>query len=185
MHLVKSVKTTLEWELRLHLGHGVVDGDAGAFVQDLDAEDLHGGSSSVFVRSGQGDVEGQDLIGVPGLGFDLHAADGRHRHASLRIDRRAGGSAVATNQRRLEDRVLGHVGVKVGLELGANVVDVGDELAAEFVDQGKQAVAIEVDPDEGAGDAALVAEDAAGEAAEDKNRRVCGSARFGSMSCFV
>jgi hypothetical protein len=62
-------------EGRLHLADGVVDGDAIAFVEDLDAEDLAGGSAALFVGGGQGDVEGQDLVGVPGGGQFLVAGD--------------------------------------------------------------------------------------------------------------
>jgi len=44
----------------------VVDGDAEAFVEDFDAEDLGGLGLALFVVGHQGDVEGQDLVGVPG-----------------------------------------------------------------------------------------------------------------------
>jgi hypothetical protein len=53
----------------LHLGDGVVDGYAVAFVQDLDTEDLAGSGTSLFIGGGQGDVEGKDLVGVPGACF--------------------------------------------------------------------------------------------------------------------
>jgi hypothetical protein len=53
-------------ERRLLFDDGVVDGGAEAFVQDLDAEQFCGCSCTVLVRAGDGDVEGQDLIGVPG-----------------------------------------------------------------------------------------------------------------------
>ncbi len=49
--------------------------DAGAFIQDLDAVDLHRGGFAQFGGAGQGDVKRQDLIGVPGLGELLHAVD--------------------------------------------------------------------------------------------------------------
>ena len=81
----------------LHLGHGIVDRHAGAFVQDLDAEDLHGRGCALFVGAGQGDVERQDLVGVPGFGFFLHAADGRHDGIHL-IDGGAGGLASLGRQ---------------------------------------------------------------------------------------
>ena len=60
---------------RLHLEHGVIDGGAEAFVQDLDAEQLAAGGGAVFVGRGHGDVEGQDLVGVPGQGGFLEALD--------------------------------------------------------------------------------------------------------------
>jgi hypothetical protein len=60
-------------ERRLHLAHRIVDRDAVAFVEDLHRIDLGGGSGAVLVGEGQGDVEGQDLIGVPGEGQFLKA----------------------------------------------------------------------------------------------------------------
>lgn len=47
------------------LGHGVIDGDAGSFVEDLNAEDLGRAHRAVLVGAGQGDVERQDLVGIP------------------------------------------------------------------------------------------------------------------------
>ena len=55
-------------EGRLLLDDGVVDRGAEAFVEDLDAEQLGRGGGAVLVGAGDGDVEGQDLVGVPGLG---------------------------------------------------------------------------------------------------------------------
>jgi hypothetical protein len=55
----------------------VVDRHAGSFVQDLDAEDLHGGGSADFVRSAERDVERKDLVAVPGLCDLLEAGDFR------------------------------------------------------------------------------------------------------------
>ncbi len=59
----------------LHLGDCIVDGDAGSFVEDLHAEDLHAGSCTVLVGTREGNVEGEDLVGVVGQGFFLEAAD--------------------------------------------------------------------------------------------------------------
>jgi hypothetical protein len=109
------------------------------------------------INPGQGDIEGQDLVGVPGRSFLLEAGDGRDGSAAELIDGRARGDAVGAYQRGLVDRVLGEEGVLVGHELGTEIVDVSDELAAQFVDQVQQSMAIEVDPDQAAGDAALVA----------------------------
>jgi hypothetical protein len=44
---------------RLHLAEGVVDGGAPAFVEDLDAEDLGCRHGTVFVGTGDGDIEGR------------------------------------------------------------------------------------------------------------------------------
>ena len=70
----------------LHLGDRVVDRHAAAFVQDLDPEDLHAGGGAVFVGAGQGDVEGEDLVGVPGQGFGLEAGDGVEALAAELVD---------------------------------------------------------------------------------------------------
>ncbi|WP_187148894.1 hypothetical protein [Candidatus Korobacter versatilis] len=59
----------------LHFLDGIVDRHTGSFVEDLDAEDLHRGGGTLFVRTAEGDVEGQDLVGVPGLGLLLEAGD--------------------------------------------------------------------------------------------------------------
>jgi len=48
--------------------HAVVDRKAEAFVQDFDAEEFRRGGGAVLVGHGAGDVEGQDLIGIPGQG---------------------------------------------------------------------------------------------------------------------
>lgn len=45
---------------------GVIDGSAKAFVEDFDAVEFSRGSGAVFVGRGDGDVEGKDLIGIPG-----------------------------------------------------------------------------------------------------------------------
>jgi hypothetical protein len=51
----------------------LVDADAGSFVEDLNAEDLHAGSC--LVGSGEGDVERKDLIGEGGECFLFEAGD--------------------------------------------------------------------------------------------------------------
>jgi hypothetical protein len=52
-------------EGRLHLADSVIDRGAPTFVEDLHAEDLASSACAIFVRACDGDVEGQDLIGVP------------------------------------------------------------------------------------------------------------------------
>jgi hypothetical protein len=121
----------------LHLGHFGYDRHAGVFVQYLDAEDLHRGGRAQLRRTGQGDVERQDLIGVPGFGNLLHAVDRRHRRIQGTVqggDRSAGGgqSSGAADERALEDCILRQIDVLVGIELGTDVIDVGDELAAQL-----------------------------------------------------
>jgi len=53
----------------------VIHGDAGTFIQDLDAEDLADGHGAVFVGSAEGDIEGQDLVAIAGGGQGPHAVD--------------------------------------------------------------------------------------------------------------
>lgn len=136
----------------LHLGDRVVDGHARAFLQDLDPEDLHAGNSAVFVGAGQRDVEGRDLIGVPGQSFGLEARDGVETLAAELVDGGAVGQAVGADECRVEDRALRQEDVLVGLELGMNVVDVGDEGAAQLLHQGEQGMTAEVDPDQRSGE---------------------------------
>ncbi len=76
--IICSGAPSASYKSRLHLGHFGDDRHAGAFVQDLDAVDLHRGGGAQLRGSGQGDVEGQDLIGVPGLGELLQAVDSGH-----------------------------------------------------------------------------------------------------------
>jgi len=90
-----------------------------------------------FGGTGQGDVERQDLIGVPGLGELLHAIDRSHRRGQgtvQRGNRSAGGrlSCGAADERALEDRALRQVDVLGAVELGTDTIDVGDELAAQL-----------------------------------------------------
>jgi len=151
--------------LRSHLGRSVVDGHAGAFVQDLDAVDLHRGGGAQLRGSGQGDVEGQDLIGVPGLGGLLQPVDCGHGRgvqvADVGADGRQAGEAA--DQGGVEDRLLRQKDAGIGIELRTNFVDIGDEVATQLPDQIQKAVTVEVDPDEAAGDAALVTGEGIGE----------------------
>ena len=83
--------TNVAWGFR----DGVVHRDAGAFVQDLDAEDLAGGHGAVFIGTRQGDIEGQDLVGIAGGGQGPHVVQIAHLSIQLRGDARNGGAVVA------------------------------------------------------------------------------------------
>lgn len=50
----------------LLLDDGVIDRGAKAFVEDFYAEEFGAGGGAVLVGAGQGDIEGQGLIGIPG-----------------------------------------------------------------------------------------------------------------------
>ena len=88
----------------------VVDRGAKAFVQDLDAEQFGRGGSPVLVGGGDGDVEGQALVAVPGKSGFLEALDGRQRNVvevfrggvhgkgNVAGDRRAEGSGLVGGQ---------------------------------------------------------------------------------------
>jgi hypothetical protein len=106
-------------EGRLHLLDRVIDGHAGTFVQDLDAEDLHRGRRAHFVGAAEGDVEGQDLIGVPGLGLFLETGDEGVLDAGEAVDGGAGRDPDVAGEVLVEDRILRDEGVLVGLELGS------------------------------------------------------------------
>jgi hypothetical protein len=142
-HLVISRFNEAGDEGRLHLGDCVIDRDVGTFVQDLATEDTRRGGRALLVNALEGDIEGQHLVGVPGLGNFLEAGDGGYDYARQGIDRGAGSNAVVTNQRRLIDGVAGEEDVRVGAELRTDVVDVGDELATHLVDEIQQAVTID------------------------------------------
>lgn len=114
-------------EGRLLLEHGVVDRAAEAFVQDFDAEELRGSSSSVFVGGGDRDVEGQDLIGVPG-GSDLLEAGNRGQWNLVQlVSGGVHGHGNIAGERRVEcaHRVRGQAGR--ALELGTDIVCVRKE----------------------------------------------------------
>jgi len=59
----------------LHLVDRIVNRHAGSFVEDLDAEDLAGRHGAVFVGTREGDIEGQDLVGIPGSGQLIQSTD--------------------------------------------------------------------------------------------------------------
>lgn len=103
----------------MHLLDRVVDRHAGAFVQDLDAEDLHRGRRALFVGAAEGDVEGKDLVGVPGLGLLLEAGDEGVLDPREFVDGGAGGEADVADELAVEDRVLRDEGVLIRLELGS------------------------------------------------------------------
>ena len=64
----------------LLLDDGVVDGSAEALVEDLNAVELGRGAGAVLVGRGDGDIEGQDLIGEPGQRGFLETLHGRQRN---------------------------------------------------------------------------------------------------------
>jgi len=139
-------------ERRLHLRHRVVDRDAEALVEDLDAEDLGRAHRAVFVGSAESDVEGQHLVGVPG-GRNLCVLAGGGDLVVQAVDRRADRGTGRTNHAGLE-----HATALADLRvLGTDLVHVGDEGASTLLDEVQESVAIEVDPDQRSGDAALVA----------------------------
>jgi hypothetical protein len=139
---------------RLHLADCVIDRRAPAFVEDFHAEDLGCSHCAVFVGAGDGDVEGQDLIGVPGRCQFLVAADFRQTEVIDLIDGGADGRAGRARQAGGEDGRGAYAGVLI---LGTDFILVGHELALGFLEEVQEAVAVEVDPDQAAGDAALVA----------------------------
>jgi len=63
----------------LRLGDSVVERDAGAFIEDLDAQDLRSAHGPVLVGAGEGDVEGQHLVAVAGQfqKIDIFASSSR------------------------------------------------------------------------------------------------------------
>ena len=69
-----------------------------------------------FVGTGQGDVEGQDLVGERGQGCFLEARDGVQAQAAEGVDGRIDGDRTA-GQGGVEDRVLRQEDVLVGAEL--------------------------------------------------------------------
>jgi hypothetical protein len=140
-------------EGRLHLGHGIVDGHAAAFVEDLHAEDLHGAGRANLVRSTEGDIERENLVGVPGFGLLFEAGDLIEADAGEGVDGGVGrdaGVLAGAYQGGVEDGVLREESVLVSTELGTDVVGVGDKGAAKLVDEVQQAMTVEVDPDQAA-----------------------------------
>jgi hypothetical protein len=59
----------------LHLADRIIDGDAVAFVEQLDGVDLAGRRRALLVGERQGDVKGQHLVGIPGERQLLEAGD--------------------------------------------------------------------------------------------------------------
>src|SRR5581483_7370966 len=108
------------------------------------AEDLGRAHGSVLVGAGQGDIEREDLVRVPGSGQDRALTDAGLRRVVELID---GGADVRTEragQRAGEDRsTVGGVGV-----LRTDLVGVGNEGALGFLEEVEEGMTIEVDPDE-------------------------------------
>ena len=117
-------------------GDGVVDADSRSFVEDLDAEDLGRAHGAVFVGAGEGDVEGQDLVGVHRGGQFVHAVDVGHLGVEL-VDGVADRLAVVAHDARGEQGI----GIRgVQRELRTDVVRAGDAGATclgEEVEQGR------------------------------------------------
>jgi hypothetical protein len=102
----------------------VIDAVTAAFVQDLDTEDLGRCHGSVFVGAREGDIEGQDLIAVPGCGQFVQCAD------AVDFDRVEGIDGRADTELRSEvaDQRAGKDGGAVNgrvLVLGTDLVFVG------------------------------------------------------------
>lgn len=136
----------------LHLGRRVIDGDAHALVQDLEAVELGRAHGAILVGAGERDVEGQHLVGVPGRRELRVLTRGGQGRIQL-VDLRAGGNAGRAHDRGLEYRTaIGGAGV-----LRPDLVDIGNEGAGTVLDEVQQRVTVEVDPDQAAGNAALVA----------------------------
>ncbi len=72
----------------LHLADGIVNRNALTFVEDLDAEDLGRAHRAVLVGAGEGHVEGQDLIAVPGRGQFVQTTDFSQRQVVDLVDDR-------------------------------------------------------------------------------------------------
>jgi hypothetical protein len=89
-----------------------------------------------YVLPGMGDIEGQDLVGVPRGCHLVHAADVGDDVVEL-VDGVADGGADRTYDRAVVDGV--HAGIAL-LEAGTDLVDVGYELALGFVEQVEQCV---------------------------------------------
>ena len=92
------------------------------FVEDLDAEQLGGGGGAVFVGRGQGDVKGQDLVGIPGEGRLFEALHFRERDLVQLIGRGVDRDGHVTGQSGVDDSGLVGGEVKVLLELGTDIV---------------------------------------------------------------
>ncbi len=73
----------------LHLADGIVDRVTGAFVEDLEAEQLGSCHGAVLVRACEGHVERQDLVRVPRGGQFVHRADVVDLDVVQCVDRRA------------------------------------------------------------------------------------------------
>ena len=115
-------------EGRLHLADRVVDTHAVALVQDLDPEQLRRGGGAVLVGRGQGDVKGQDLVGVPGNGRFLEALDFADRNRVQLVDGGVDGEGDGALELGVEDAGLVGGEGEVRLELGTDIVLVGQEL---------------------------------------------------------
>ena len=60
------MRITQRHKRSLHIVDHVIDRHALTFVEDLNAEDLGRAHRAVLVGAGERDVEGQDLVAIPG-----------------------------------------------------------------------------------------------------------------------
>ncbi len=128
----------------LTLGHGVVDGHARAFVEDLDTEDLRRAHRAVLVGAGQGDIEGQDLVGVERGGKHLVLADSFLDLVVELVDGRGDIRTERTGQRAGEHSAT----IRDIRVLGTDLVGIGNERALRLLEEVQEGMTIEVDPDE-------------------------------------
>jgi len=98
----KRAESRFESERRL-LYDRVVDRRPEAFIQDLDSEQLSRGGGAVFVGGGQGDVEGQDLVGVPGQSHFFETLYVGQRDVVQLVDGSVDGHGNVSHQGGVED----------------------------------------------------------------------------------
>jgi hypothetical protein len=144
------------YEGSLHLGDGVVDRHARAFVQKLDAEDPGRAHRAVFVSADERDVEGKNLIGVPGCGQlagRARARDGLRieRIKSLMVDEIVGPMSRVSEDWKTAEPF--ETSVYWGRISSASATKVPRAFSKEI----QQGMSVKVDPYQGTCDAALVA----------------------------
>jgi hypothetical protein len=108
---------------------------------------------AVFVGTRQGDIEGQDLVGIPGSGQLIQSTDFLQGKVVDLVDDRTHAGTDGTGQRGSEHGR--GVDFRV-LVLGTDLVHISDELAQCLMEEGQEGMTIEVDPDQGAGDGCLL-----------------------------
>jgi hypothetical protein len=117
-------------EGRLHFADGVIDGDAPAFVEDLDTEDLCRTHGTVLVGATERDVEWQHLIGIPGRCY-LLARRGVGQRVVEHIDGRSDGWARGAYDGGAEYlSTVGDVGI-----CWTDFIDIGNECACTLLNE--------------------------------------------------